>query len=256
MAAARNRRHLIVRRQPVAEPYTPHGKAIPPRQIPVPRNRAYHATRLKAALLRADRDVKKEREEQGVTVHGAEPGLYVQFESQPGVELKLESLEDRVSGIELVAVQDVERGSHKVQLATVFIPDGKLKRFVKKIEDYASKKTAKGVPRHKDLIDRITALQRATLRALWTDTDDTWPAETETIWWEVWLRRHDGEELARLSTSPASSTSLLVSAGWRSSIGSWSSSARSLLSLRRRWRCQTTWPRCAARRRPPASSRA
>jgi len=198
MAAARNRRHLIVRRQPAAEPYTPHGKAIPPREIPAPKNRAHHATRLKAALLRADRDVKKEREEQGVIVHGAEPGLYVQFESQPGVELKLESLEDRVSGIELVAVQDVERGSQKVQLATVFIPDGKLKRFVKKIEDYASKKTAKGVPRHKDLIDRIAALQRATLRALWTDTDDTWPAETEIIWWEVWLRRHDGEELARL----------------------------------------------------------
>ena len=198
MAAARNRRHLIVRRQPRAEPYTPHGKAIPPREIPAPKNRAYHATRLKAALLRADRDVKKEREEQGVIVHGAEPGLYVQFESQPGLELKLESLEDRVSGIELVAVQDVERGSQKIQLATVFIPDGKLKRLVKKIEDYASKKTAKGVPRHKDLIDRIAALQRATLRALWTDTEDTWPAETETIWWEVWLRRHDGEELARL----------------------------------------------------------
>ncbi len=133
-----------------------------------------------------------------MTVHGAEPGLYVQFESQPGVELKLESLEDRVSGIELVAVQNLERESQRIQLATVFIPDGKLKRFVKKLEDYAAKKTAKGEPRHKDLIDRIGALQRATLRALWTDTNDTWPAETETIWWEVWLRRHDGDELARL----------------------------------------------------------
>ena len=74
MAAARNRRHLIVRRPPSAEAYTPHGKAIPPRAIPAPKNRASHAARLKAALLRADRDMKKEREEQGVIVHGADAG--------------------------------------------------------------------------------------------------------------------------------------------------------------------------------------
>src|SRR5690606_12539970 len=41
-------------------------------------------------------------------------------------------------------------------------------------------------------------LRKATLRALWTDTVDTYPADQEVIWWEVWLRRHDGGELSRL----------------------------------------------------------
>lgn len=198
MAAVRNRKHLIVRRDPAVEPYTPHGAAIRPRPAPAPRNRRSHALRLKSALLRAGRDVERERERAGVTVHGAEPGLYIQFESQPDIPLKLESLEDRRAGIELVAVQNIERDDRIIQVASVFIPDGKLKSFVKKIEDYAAKTTPKGEPRHKDLFDRVASLQRATLRALWTDTDDAWPGDDQMIWWEVWLRRDDGNELTRL----------------------------------------------------------
>jgi Subtilase family len=38
----------------------------------------------------------------------------------------------------------------------------------------------------------------ATLRSLWTDTDATYPVPGEKIWWEVWLRRHGGNELQRL----------------------------------------------------------
>jgi len=48
------------------------------------------------------------------------------------------------------------------------------------------------------MVDRIAALQRATLRALWTDEPNEYPPENQPIWWEVWLRRHDGGELERL----------------------------------------------------------
>ena len=129
---------------------------------------------------------------------GATPGLYVQFESLPGIPLRLESLEDARAKIELVAVQDIVRNGASIQLATVFVPDGKIQKFITKLDDYATKTTAKGEPRHKELVDRIASLQRATLRALWTDTPDTWPAFDEVIWWEVWLRRQDGHEVERL----------------------------------------------------------
>jgi hypothetical protein len=39
----------------------------------------------------------------------------------------------------------------------------------------------------------------ATLRALWTDAVDSFPGDNEKIWWEIWLRRHDGRELERLT---------------------------------------------------------
>ena len=38
----------------------------------------------------------------------------------------------------------------------------------------------------------------ATLCALWTDTSEAYPEEEETMWWEVWLRRQDGNELELL----------------------------------------------------------
>ena len=48
------------------------------------------------------------------------------------------------------------------------------------------------------MVDRIAALRKATLQALWTDAAEAYPDDAATIWWEVWLRRHDGNELPRL----------------------------------------------------------
>lgn len=199
MPAPRNRRHLLVRTPPLTEEYTPHPRKIELPPIPSPQNRRQHATGLMAALQQAERKTAEERDELSITVHGAEPGLYIQFESVPGVELKLESLEDKRRGIELVAVQTVERPEQPpIQLATVFVPDGKLTHFTTRFQQYAEENTKKGEPRHKDLVDRIAALHRATLRALWTDAPEVYPSEGEIIWWEVWLRNHDGRELERL----------------------------------------------------------
>lgn len=136
----------------------------------------------------------------GLTVHGAQPGIYVQFESPPGIDLNLKSLEDRHQRIEVVAVQTVkpDPNAGPVQRATVFIPDGKLKHFFTRFQQYATEQTSKGEPRHKDMVDRIASLRRAALRELWTDAETAYPQQHETIWWEMWLRRHDGHELERL----------------------------------------------------------
>jgi hypothetical protein len=141
MAAPRNRKHLLVRTPPSTEAYTPHPKKIEPPPIPPPRNRRQHAATLRAALQQAERETAQEREELGITVHGAEPGLYIQFESAPGVELKLDSLEDKRKGIELVAVQTAARpGQPPIQLATVFVPDGELPHFATRFQQYAVEK--------------------------------------------------------------------------------------------------------------------
>jgi hypothetical protein len=200
MAAPRNRRHLVVTTQPAAEQYTPHGRKIPPPTFERPADRQQHAASLREALFAAEEDAKASRDAQPVVVHGAEPGVYIQFDSPPGVELKIESLGHKTKGIEVVAVRSVSPGPQLplVQRATVFVPDGQLKHFVARFEQYANETTEKGEPKHKDTVDRIAALRRATLRALWTDAENDFPAEQDEIWWEVWLRRHDGGELERL----------------------------------------------------------
>jgi hypothetical protein len=86
MPAPRNRKHLLVRTPPSTEDYTPHPRKIELPPIPAPRNRRQHAAALRAALQQAERETREERDELDITVHGAKPGLYIQFESVPGVE--------------------------------------------------------------------------------------------------------------------------------------------------------------------------
>lgn len=202
MAAPRNRKHIIVPGKPTVEPYTPHGRKIDIPKPPAPASRPAHGKALKRALESAVVEAHQRRTNPGFQVHGAEPGLYVQFESQPGVPLKLSSLEDARQGIELVAVshtQTEEAEPRRIERATVFVPEGKVKHFVTRFESYAkTTPKAKGERRHEDMLDPVAALRLATLRSLWTDATEVYPADHEMIWWEVWLRRQDGSELARL----------------------------------------------------------
>src|SRR5512144_3266674 len=75
---------------------------------PAPASRAAHGRALKAALDAAVTEANQRRADAAIQVRGAVPGIYVQFESQPGVSLKLSSLEDSQQGIELVEVSHVD----------------------------------------------------------------------------------------------------------------------------------------------------
>ncbi len=204
MAAERNRKHILVPHPPKSELYTPHPRGGGGKKIPPPESRAAHAETLKAALFGADAAGRKRRAATEVEVHGAKPGLYIEFESQPGIELDHSSLGNKKKGIELVAVTETEAASGEAQdkwfqRATVFVPDGQLEHFVERLERYALETPKKKREwRHEDMLDRVASLQLATLRALWTDSSEDYPDDGERIWWEVWLRRQDGRELERL----------------------------------------------------------
>jgi hypothetical protein len=75
-----------------------------------------------------------------------------------------------------------------------------VKHFIDRFADY-SKTTPKKKRerRHEDMLDPVASLRLATLRALWTDVLDAYPADREATWWEVWLQRQDGSELGRLT---------------------------------------------------------
>lgn len=202
MATPRNRKHILVPGRPATEAYSPPKRSIQVAKPPSPGDREVHGKGLKRAFEAAVAEAHQRRTQAGIAVHGAAPGLYVQFESAPGIALNLPSLENKTQHIELVAVtSEVGTGpdAKRIERATVFVPEGKVKHFLTRFEDY-SKTTPKqkGEHRHEDMLDRIGALRLATLRSLWTDSANTYPAEGEVLWWEVWLRRHDGHELERL----------------------------------------------------------
>ena len=143
MAAPRNRRHILVANPPEAEGFTSRrsGRSKP---FARPPDRVQHALQLTEGLTTAVEQVAARR-----AAEGAAPavGVLVQFEAPPGVDLKLESLENKHAGIEV-------RGAHRtrqtedqpyVETATVFIPEGKVAHFLNRFQQYANENSLKEV---------------------------------------------------------------------------------------------------------------
>lgn len=143
-----------------------------------PRDRAVHGPKLVAdvqAAVAASAPAPSEPEVRGITLD---------FESDSGFKLQLQSLEIRQSGIELRN----SRMEGEIMHGTVFVPDGKLGIFIKRFEEYATLDTNKGKPRHEQFAASIASVRRASLHSFWTDAGSFPEPPTQRRWWEVWLR--------------------------------------------------------------------
>ncbi len=176
-------RHILLSDTSTTEKFTWPGGGSSGRRIPV-RDRLAHRNFLMDQLNMAGRDFEQLKNQRKATGIDEDVGITLTFQSEPDFELKFESLEFRPSGIELLSVQKRDRTTY----ASVFIPDGKLKHFVNKIEKYGSEETEKGKPKNQPLVESISAIRKATLDCLWTDDKKLFPQEGKSIWWEVWLR--------------------------------------------------------------------
>ena len=196
--AERNRLHITITRPAAVEEYTPVDSARDPAAPPSPSDRVQHGRDLVDQMTAAAEGAESRRAEQpSDRVEGALEGIYVQFESTPGFELALTSLEPQMGSNhpEVRAVTTREVQGQEVQFATVFVPEGWIGRFCERFEQYATEQTKRDKPRHRKLVGRIAKLRLATLRALWTDDEDAFPDDEErVVWWELWLRRRDGVE--------------------------------------------------------------
>lgn len=154
-------------------------------------NRAQHGAALKAQLLALKpvaQQVVETQKEQGLE---SGLGLQIQFVGVQDVALAFESLgselgRDPRKKIEVLSIS-TEDG---ITYANVFVPDGKLAHFEKYVEDYLAerKKTNGDSYDHHALINTISSIRSAELRALWTDEADLFPQDVnEQFWWEVWL---------------------------------------------------------------------
>jgi hypothetical protein len=197
MAAPKNRRHIVIDTPPEAEGFTSRrsGRA---KSFERPADRAAHARQLTEGLTAAVEQVAARRVAEGA----APEGILIQFMAPPDIGLNLDSLESKRAGIELRAVRRTKQGPDQppVETATVFIPGPQVQYFLKRFQQYANEDTSKGLPKNRELVDRIASIHMATLRALWTDDAVEFPADDADMWWEVWLRRDEetpGAELDR-----------------------------------------------------------
>ncbi len=141
------------------------------------RDHRVHARRLRSDLNQAESDANTIAERTGHTIHD----LCLEIIGEQDYKLKIESLQDfRLKPpIELLSVKRIGDQLH----ATIFVPEGKLTNFIKKIEQYENK------VRNNDLIAPINVIRFPIFRSFWTDDENLFPSsDTECIWWEVWIR--------------------------------------------------------------------
>jgi hypothetical protein len=180
----RDRPHFYLHDVGRPERYTTRQR---PRTPPPPeRNREAHARALEQALNAALGAVNER-----IATHAESDdqagGFYLQFEMPAGQEQFVQNLEDRRRRIELVAVRQ-EPGPDTPITATVFVPYAAANYLQRKLEVYRTELTAKGKPRHENLINRIDSVALAAIRSVFTDEANRLPAEDQEIWWEVWIR--------------------------------------------------------------------
>jgi len=180
--------HIILTDTAHTEIYTSPGSGRgsfePPR-----RDRQSHGRRLIEKIRRI-------REESAATIEqqkalGIPAGIIIEFEIDQGFSLQIQSLEYTRSGIELLNMREVDERIY----ATVFVPDGKLSFFIKRFEAYINEEGKSGKPKYQNLVTSIADINRAVIKALWTDDENEFPVDDQVIWWEVWLRAGDEKQL-------------------------------------------------------------
>jgi hypothetical protein len=176
-------------RQDFTTPRPGRGKALSLQA----RDRAQHAAHLLGQLENIQEKAQERVAAQKAEGVDAGNGIYLQFQGEPGFDLQFDSLDVRSSGIELLAVRKAP--NNRVQ-ATVFVPDGKLAFFLKRVTDYRDSQTkpkrdGSTQPKNRPLIESISDIRVAALEALWTDDRALYPEPDQDAVWEVWLRKSD-----------------------------------------------------------------
>ncbi|WP_425395417.1 S8 family peptidase [Aeoliella sp.] len=178
--------HLVLRNTGETKTYTStSGGGSAPFKTPPRDDRHSHGTGIVSSIRTAVADSSPDIEDDDESERPE--GITLEFESDPGFALKIESLERERSGIELVNVR--EDGGK--MFAVVFMPTSKAAMFLRIFERYIDEEADSGAPKNQALVESISFVRRATLRSFWTDSKP-FPSQADSIWWEIWLR-NDGE---------------------------------------------------------------
>ena len=122
------------------------------------------------------------------------PGVYLEVESRPNERLAKESLD--ASGLELLRYSSATDNNSETETATVFASPKGLKNLRKKVEQFENEDTKPrekngeiipGRPKNANLVQSLSAIAEAGLRALWRGPQAKFPADGGTTHWEVWL---------------------------------------------------------------------
>ena len=160
-------------------------------RIPV-RDRVGHSSFLRRRLEEAWR----ESESRHAVANTDRQGVYLDFESEPGFDLVIKSLERLKSGIRLLNVRQEGPADGERTMATVFVPSSRRKYFLNKVRAYAEENLGRGGrPKNAKLVDSVSDIHLSLSESFWVDKPEFLPG-SDPVWTEVWLSS-DSEQIIR-----------------------------------------------------------
>jgi len=154
------------------------------------RNAREHGTNIQRQLDEAWNNYQEELKRRRAVAIPAREGMYLEFESAPGYELKIKSLEDLRAGVRLLNVRTVDLGNNVLQQrATIFVPHDKRAHFLNKTVAYMENE------KNKPLIASIEQVRQAVLESFWQGDAGWMPSSGLPVWCEIWLSSDKQEVL-------------------------------------------------------------
>jgi hypothetical protein len=178
-------KHIFISGNVSREKYKTRGVPIPPKPFPA-RDRVSHSQKLLQKFEEIWQQKEQLQEQRSAERIATREGTYIQFISAANHDLIIKSLEDLRKGIRLLNVKEISFGEETQVRATVYIPNGKERHFITKIQKYQQEETVKGQPKNAPLVNSIEDVSIALLEGLWTDNPQIIPRDTAK-WCEAWL---------------------------------------------------------------------
>lgn len=128
------------------------------------------------------------------------PGVYLEVSSRPDERLKIASLD--ASGLTLLRYDDGANAEDNRENATIFATTKGVANLRKKVDEFRTEDTKDrekdgeiipGRPKNADLIQSLSAITEAGLRALWRSPTQRFPQEQGAANWEIWLDPAEAE---------------------------------------------------------------
>lgn len=156
------------------------------------RDRSRHSAYLKKRLA----DVWAKSEHRRAVVVTERNGAYIDFLSEPGFELPVQSLESVGSGIRLLNVRTEGEGEAERTFATVYIPNEKRGYFIKKVQEYATEIDGRSnKPKNLKLVNSISDIRLSVLESFYQKEEYPLIPGDEPEWVEVWLSSDEDETI-------------------------------------------------------------
>jgi hypothetical protein len=184
-------RHIFLTTPPRTHGFTTPSTRGSPSNFP-PRDPARHGPYIQRRL----ETVWKEADDRMAVLHVDRQGSYIDFVSEPGFDLALQSLDIRKVGIRLLNVRKEENAGKTCTLATVYVPHTKRTHFLKKLNAYTNERTDSAKPKNSPLVNSTSDIRLSVLESFWQDDKKLLPHD-KPVWVEVWLSSHDDKVIAR-----------------------------------------------------------